>query len=184
MIVVLGKARSCRVPNLGCRGAESPEWFDVSQKKSTRAVIHEQVCCYNEASYHQLPTAVASWMIWIFSVEECSSLTQNLMENHCSTRSVILNVPATQYTCSLKGVYHSHWLVQWSCHCLCMHIPVHSPWLPGYIHVMQTILFILTMAGLFQTELVFMNSYRMYPFVSGLFSQQNICEICSYLLHV
>ena len=30
-----------------------------------------------------------------------------------------------------------------------MHIPVHYPWLPGYIHVVQTILVILTMAGLF-----------------------------------
>ena len=30
-----------------------------------------------------------------------------------------------------------------------MHIPVHSPWLPGYIDFMQTILIILTIAGLF-----------------------------------
>ena len=30
-----------------------------------------------------------------------------------------------------------------------MHIPVHSPWLPGYINVAQTFLIILTMAGLF-----------------------------------
>ena len=29
-----------------------------------------------------------------------------------------------------------------------MHIPLHCPWLPGYIDVMQTIL-VLTMAGLF-----------------------------------
>ena len=41
----------------------------------------------------------------------------------------------------------SHWLVQWSRHCSCMHIPVHSPWLPGYIDVVQTV--ILTVAGLF-----------------------------------
>ena len=56
---------------------------------------------------------------------------------------------ATQYTCSLSGVYHPHWLVQWSHHCSHMCIPVHSPWLPGYINVMQTVLIILTMAGLF-----------------------------------
>ena len=30
-----------------------------------------------------------------------------------------------------------------------MRIPVHSPWLPGYIDVMQTVLVILTVAGLF-----------------------------------
>ena len=28
------KARSHRVPNLGCKGAESPGWFDVLQKKN------------------------------------------------------------------------------------------------------------------------------------------------------
>ena len=34
-------------------------------------------------------------------------------------------------------------------HCSHMRIPVHSPWLPGYIDVTQTILVLLTMAGLF-----------------------------------
>ena len=74
---------------------------------------------------------------------------QNLMQIHCSTGLVILNATTTQYTCSLNSNYHPHWLVQWSHHCSCMHIPVHSPWLPGYINVVQTILVILTMAGLF-----------------------------------
>ena len=46
-------------------------------------------------------------------------------------------------------VYHPHWLVQWGHHCSRMCIPVHSPWLPGYIDVAQTILVILTMDGLF-----------------------------------
>ena len=56
---------------------------------------------------------------------------------------------ATQYTCSLNSIYHPHWLAQWSCYCSCMCIPGYSPWLPGYIYVMQTILIILTMAVLF-----------------------------------
>ena len=30
-----------------------------------------------------------------------------------------------------------------------MRIPVHSPWLPGYIEVMQAVLIMVTMAGLF-----------------------------------
>ena len=30
-----------------------------------------------------------------------------------------------------------------------MRIPVHSPWLPGYVDVTQTVLIILTMVGLF-----------------------------------
>ena len=76
-------------------------------------------------------------------------LNTKLVQISCSIRSVILNVTATQYTCSLNGIYHPHWLVQWSHHCSCMHIPVHSPWLPIYIDVTQTTLIILTMAGLF-----------------------------------
>ena len=56
---------------------------------------------------------------------------------------------ATQYTCSLKSIYHPHWLLQWSHPCSHMRIPVHSPWLPGYINVIQTILVVLMMAGLF-----------------------------------
>ena len=122
--------------------------FGVLQKTRTN-VTHEWVCCHDEASNHQWPVAAAFWIIWIVSVEECSSLTQNLMQIHCSTCSVILNAMATQYTCSLNGVYHPHWLVQWSHHCSHMHIPVHSPWLPGDINVTQTILVIFIMAELF-----------------------------------
>ena len=86
--------------------------------------MHEQVCCCDEAANHQLPAAAAFWIIWIVSTEECSSLTQNLMQIHCSARSVILNAMATQDTCSLNGIYHPHWLVQWSGHCSHMRIPV------------------------------------------------------------
>ena len=72
---------------------------------------------------------------------------QNLMQIRCFTHSVILNATATQYTCSLSGVY-----------CPTDYdevVIVHpgsfqsSPWLPGYIDVVQTVLIILTMAGLF-----------------------------------
>ena len=62
--------------------------------------------------------------------------------------SVILNVMATQYTCSLNGIYHPHCLVQWSPHCSRMCIPAHSPELPAYIDGAETAL-ILTVAGLF-----------------------------------
>ena len=85
----------------------------------------------------------------VVSAEECSSLMQSLMQIHCCTRSVILKGLAMQYTCLLKGIYHPHWLVQWSHHCSCLCIPVHSPGLAGYINVAQTILIMLTMAGLF-----------------------------------
>ena len=99
--------------------------------------------------------------------EECSSLMQNSMQIRCSTHSVILNAKATQYTCSLKGIYCPHWLVQWSRHCSHMRIPVHSPWLPGYTDVRQTTLVILTMAGrlpdrphrIYPTKLYCMDTY-------------------------
>ena len=120
-------------------------------------MMQEQVCCCVEAANHQVP--IAFWIIQIVSVEECPSLMQNLMQICCSTCSVILNAMATQYACSLNGVCYSHWPVQWSRHCSCMCIPVHSPWLPGYINVVQTILVILTMAGLYLTDLVYIFIY-------------------------
>ena len=149
MILGLGKARSHRAPNLGCRGPESPGWFDVLPKNSTWDVMHKWAHCRDEVANHQLPVAAAFWIIQTVFSEECSRLMQNRMQTHCSIHSVILNVMATQYTCSLNGVYHPHWLVQWSRHHSHMGIPVHSPWLPGYKDVAQTVLIILTMAGPF-----------------------------------
>ena len=135
VILVLGKDRSHRVPNLGCSAAESSEWFDVSPNYSAWDMMHKWAHCYDEAANHQLPIAAAFWIIQIVSAEECWSLTQNRTQIRCTTRSVILNVMATQYTCSLNGVYHFHW--QWSHHCSCMPILGHSPWLPGYIAVVK-----------------------------------------------
>ena len=73
-------------------------------KNSAWDMMHEWVCCRDEAANHQLPIAVAFWITWIVSAEECSSLTQNLMQICSSTRSVTLIVTATQYTCSLNSV--------------------------------------------------------------------------------
>ena len=38
---IITQARSHRAPNLGCRGTDSPESFDVLQKTSAREVIHK-----------------------------------------------------------------------------------------------------------------------------------------------
>ena len=118
-------------------------------------------CCHDEAANYQLPTAVAFWIIRTVSVEERSSLMQNLIQICCSTGSVVLNSKATQHTCSLNGIYHPHRLVQWSHHCSHMCIPVHPPWLPGYINVKQTALIILTMADLF------LDILHTYPLLHG-----------------
>ena len=118
--------------------------LSTDSQPSLKYLCHTFIC----AAFTAL-SLEAFWIIWIVSAEECWSSMQNLMQIRCSTHSVILNSTATQDTCSLSGVYCPHWLVQWSCHCLCMCIPVHSPWLPGYINVAQTVLVILTMARLF-----------------------------------
>ena len=122
-------------------------------QKTAWHVMHEWACCPDEAANHQLPITVAFWIAWTVSRVECSSLKQNLMQICCSTLSIILNAIITQYTYSLNSVYRPHWLVQWSCHCSPMHIPVQSPWLPDYINVVQTVLIILTMAGLFRSNM-------------------------------
>ena len=62
MILVLGKARSHRAPNLGCRGAESPGWFDVSPKNT----VHEMRCRSGRVGVMKLP---------ITSAHSCSLLS-------------------------------------------------------------------------------------------------------------
>ena len=140
----MGKARSNSVTNLGYCGVESSGWFDISPKNPARAGVLLWWSCQS-----QVPIAAAFWIIQVVSPQECSSLMPNLMLICCSTLLAILNAIATQFTCSCNGVYCSHWLVQWSHHCSHMPILVHSPWLPGYIDVVETILIILTMAGFY-----------------------------------
>ena len=63
VLLVLWKARSHRVPNLGCGGAESPGWFGVSQKISWD-MMHERVHCLMKLPViNQLPIAAASWIV-------------------------------------------------------------------------------------------------------------------------
>ena len=119
--LVLGKARSRRTPNLSCREAESPGWFDVSPKNSAQGVTHEWARCCDEVANHQLSIAIMFCISHIVSMEECSSLTQNLMQICCCTCVVILNVTATQYTCSLSGIYHPHWLTDMNSEVIIVH---------------------------------------------------------------
>ena len=63
--------------------------------------------------------------------------------------SVMPNAVATEYTWLTQWCLPPHWPVQGSRHCSHLHISLHAPWLPGHINVMQTVLIMLTMAGLF-----------------------------------
>ena len=103
VILVLAKAKSHRAPNLGCRGAESPGWFDVSPKNSTQDMMHEQECCGDEAANHQVPIAVAFWimhnfhrkmfklntkfhadsLLYLLSHFECDSHTVHMLSQKC-----------------------------------------------------------------------------------------------------
>ena len=98
-------------------------------------VMYEQAHCPNESANHQLPIAAAFWIIRIVSREEFSSLMQNLMQIHYPTCSVILN--ATPHSTHAHSMASTAPTEDWSHHCSHMRIPVHSPWLPGYIDVVQ-----------------------------------------------
>ena len=135
VILVLGKARSHRQPNLGCRGSESPGWFDVSPKNCTRCdawagVLSWWSCQSPVAHSCGLLNHTNSFRGGMFK------LNTKFDTDLCYTCSVILNATYTQYTSSLSGIYHPHWLVQWSRHCSHVCTPVRSPWLTAYIDVM------------------------------------------------
>ena len=146
MILVLEKARSHRVVNPGGKGSESPQWFDVCQKTPHKMWFMTENIVVMKLPVTSCPSPGAH-SCSLLSTEKYSSVRQNLMQMHCSTQSFWMSQP--QYTCSLNSIYCPHWLVQWSHQCSHMCIPVHSPWLPGYRGFAQTILVILTMAGLF-----------------------------------
>ena len=137
-ILILGKARSVSEPNLGCRRCWVTGWFDVLPKKSAWDMMHKRAHYCDEAANHQLPISVVFWIIQITSMEQCSCL--NLMQICCLL---------SHFECDGHTVYmltQRHllpcWLVPGSHHCSCMRIPVHSPWLPGYLNVVQTIHYI------------------------------------------
>ena len=60
--------------------------------------MYEQVCHCGEAANHQWAIAAAFWIIWIVSVEECSSLTQNFTQICCSTQLFWMRWPHSTHT--------------------------------------------------------------------------------------
>ena len=120
-------------------------------------------------------------MIRIVSVEECSSLTQNLMHVCYFAHSVILNAMTTQSTCSLNGIYRPHLLVS-TVKSLFTH--AHSSPLSlaaRLLWCLRTILVILIMARLFPdrlyicTHIYFSNLLCLIPWIrlQGYSKDQN-----------
>ena len=63
VILVWGKARTCRAWNLSFSGAESFGLLDVSPKNSSWDMMHERAHCPDEVVNHHLPTAVAIFVV-------------------------------------------------------------------------------------------------------------------------
>ena len=95
VVLVLGKARSCRAPNLGCSGAESSVRFDVLLKHSAQDVTYKQTCCRDEAANHQLPNNFcegtlklnakfdADFLLYLVSYFECNGHTVHMITRRC-----------------------------------------------------------------------------------------------------
>ena len=63
VILVLGKSRSCRAPNLGCRW----DWVTWAiwcfAKKLCKDVMHQWARCADECAHRQLPIAAAVFLV-------------------------------------------------------------------------------------------------------------------------
>ena len=133
-ILVLGKARSCRTPNLGCRGTESPGWFDLSPQNSARDVMDAWAgallwwSCQSPVAHNYSllnhPNNFCGGMFKLNTKFEAHLLLYSLSHFECDGHTVHT---LTQWHLP------PHWPVQWSRHCSRRRTPVHSPGLPGYI---------------------------------------------------
>ena len=109
-------------------------------RPSLKSLCHPFICAALVAS-----SPKAFWIIQIVSTKECSSLKQDLL------LYLLSHFECNDHTVHVFTQWHLPplWPVQWNRHCSHMQIPVHSPQLPSYINVPQTILVIWTIAGLF-----------------------------------
>ena len=109
-------------------------------------MIHEWAHCCDEAANHQLAIAVA------FGIMPPNRFCGGMFKLNAKSDAYSLLCLLSHFECDGHTV---HMLTQWchcpplpgkmSHHCSHMYIPVHSPWLPSYIDVMQTIIVMLTM---------------------------------------
>ena len=133
--LVLGKARSCRVPNLSWRGAESPEWSNVLPKKlymrcEAGVGTLSWWSCQSPVSYScGLPNHLNSFHRGMFKLNSKSDADSSLYSlSHFEWNGTTVRMLTQQHL-------PPHRLVQWNRYCSCMSIPVHTPWLPGHVDV-------------------------------------------------
>ena len=149
VILVLGKARSPKAPNVDCRGAEwvtwviwcfakklcmrHDAWVGTSSRWSCQSLVAHSCSLLNH------PNGFCGGMFKLNAKFDADSLPYSLSHFECGM--------ATQYTCLLTGIYCSP-LTSTVKSSLFTH--VHSrPLSLAAINVLQTVLIILTMAGLF-----------------------------------
>ena len=148
MILVFGKARSHRVPNLVCSGAKPPGWFDMLPKNCMKCdawvgALLWWSCQSTVAHSHGLlkhPNSFRGRMFKLNTKSDIDSLLYSLSHFECHSHTVHM---LTQWhllppvTSTVKSSLFTH---------------VHSSPLSsaaGYIDVVKTVLVVLTMAGLF-----------------------------------
>ena len=81
--------------------ADLPERGSLStnSQPSLKHLCHTFICAALITLYPK-----AFWIIWIVSTEECSSLTQNLMQIHCYTRSFWMQGRHSPYAQSMESM--------------------------------------------------------------------------------
>ena len=137
MILVWGKAKSHRAPDLGCRGLSHLR--DLMFLQNT---LHEMWCMSRLVVVRKLPVSCCpscGLLNYLNSFHGGMFKLNGKFDADSLLHLLILN--------DGHSVYCPHWLVQWSCHRWHMHIPVHVPWLPGHTHAAQTVLATVTMTG-------------------------------------
>ena len=119
-----------------------------AKNNSAQDVMHEWAHGCDKAANHHLPIAAAFWIIWI--------VPRGMLKLNAKFDADLLLYSLSHFECDGHTV---HMLTQWCLPSLLTNtaesslfthacVPVHSPWLPGYTDVVQTILLVLTKAGL------------------------------------
>ena len=127
----------------GCGSLWTDSW------PSLKHLCHAFLCCTHcivPESLLNHPNSFRGGMLKFNAKFDANSLLYLLSHFECDDDTAHM---LTQ----LRLSPHPHWPVQWSRHYSCMRIPVHSPWLPGYTSVAQTVLVICTKVGLFLDRL-------------------------------
>jgi len=98
VILALGKARSHREPNVGCRGTDRPEWCNVLSKKPAWELWNGKVHCCDEADL----LAQSSWMRRSHSTQTQSTASHCRLTDstgECAVMSPLTGCQVTRRPC-------------------------------------------------------------------------------------